>query len=369
MTIRKALPLLWRYLALVAVSCTLAFVISREGRAAPAPSTAGLAVPTANPVPTVEADYAATGRYAIAIRDDVWRDEARQRGVPIRVISPAVAGVERGTKLPVIIFSHGLGGGKNAGKMWGEHWASHGYIVVHLQHPGSDESIWKRQPTDQVEGSLKRAMTISNLGLRVGDVHFVLDEIVRRAQLGTGEFKLANSKKIGMSGHSFGAQTTLAIAGHATPGVGGQSGFDKRISAALAFSPNARNKNRLDKQFGDIRMPVLSITGTKDGAVLNDGTKYEDRTLPYKHMPAGDKYLLVLNDADHMVFGGLNTARRRSATPRDAEIQSDVKAVTLAFWDAYLKGDAPAKGWLAPGKPDKNGIQNVLAANDRYDAK
>ena len=77
MTIRKALPLLWRYLALVAVSCTLAFVISREGRAAPAPSTAGLAVPTANPVPTVEADYAATGRYAIAIRDKTC---ARSRG-------------------------------------------------------------------------------------------------------------------------------------------------------------------------------------------------------------------------------------------------------------------------------------------------
>lgn len=366
MTIRKAIPLLWKYLMVVATSCALAFVISRESRA----SQVSAQVVPAPPAPAIAAaGYDARGRYAIETSDELWQDEVRKRGVPIRIIAPMLADADANVKLPVIIFSHGLGGSKVGGKLWGEHWASYGYVVVHLQHPGSDESIWKNKPQDQVEASLKGAMTMSNLGLRVGDVHFVIDEIVKRSAVGAGAFKMADAKRIGMSGHSFGAQTTLSVAGQASPGVGGQSGFDKRITAAVAFSPNARNKNKMGKQFGDIRMPFFSITGTKDGAVLNDGATVADRTLPFQHMPAGDKYLLVLNDADHMVFGGLNTPRRKAESERDAEIQSDVKAVTLAFWNAYLKADASAKAWLGSGKSEKNSISSVLATNDRYDLK
>lgn len=39
MTIRKALPFLWKYLAVVATSCLLAFVISNETRAQVLPPT------------------------------------------------------------------------------------------------------------------------------------------------------------------------------------------------------------------------------------------------------------------------------------------------------------------------------------------
>lgn len=363
MTIRKAIPILWKYLLVVMTSCTLAFVISQESRAAEV-SDASSSKPA-----VVAAGYDASGSYVIETSDEVWQDDARKRGVPVRIISPTLADGVVSIKFPVIIFSHGLGGSRIGGKLWGEHWASHGYMVVHLQHPGSDESIWKSKPPNQVEGNLKRAMTMSNLGLRVGDVHFVIDEIVRRAGAGSGAFKLADAKRIGMSGHSFGAQTTLSIAGQASPSIGGQSGFDKRIGAALAFSPNVRNKNKMEKQFGDIRMPFLSITGSKDGAVLNDSTTVADRMLPFQHMPAGDKYLLVLDDADHMVFGGLNTPRRKAGSERDAEIQADVKAVTLAFWNAYLKADGSAKAWLAAGKGEKSSIASILAANDRFDSK
>ena len=363
MTIRKVIPILWKYLLVVVTSCTLAFVISQESRAAQA-SPASSAQSAA-----VAARYDAGGPYAIETSDEAWQDEARKRGVPVRIISPKMAEAVDVTKFPVIIFSHGLGGSRIGGKLWGEHWASHGYVVVHLQHPGSDESIWKRKPLDQVENNLKRAMTMSNLGLRVGDVHFVIDEILRKASAGSGTFKLADARKIGMSGHSFGAQTTLSIAGQASPSVGGQSGFDKRVAAAVAFSPNARNKNKLEKQFGDIRMPFFSITGAKDGAVLNDGTTVADRALPFQYMPAGDKYLLVLDGADHMVFGGLNAPRHKAGGEHDTEIQADVKAVTLAFWNAYLKTDSSAKSWLANGKGEASSIAGVLAADDRFQSK
>jgi predicted dienelactone hydrolase len=308
--------------------------------------------------------YENAGPFKVDSLDDSWEDKARKRTLPVRVLFPTATPAEITTKFPVLVFSHGLGGSKVGGKIWGEHWASHGYIVVHIQHPGSDESIWKNKPPAQLETSLKSAMTMSNLGLRVGDVQFVIDEIVRRSVGSDAVFKFADSKKIGMSGHSFGAQTTLAIAGQVNPAVGGQSGFDKRVTAAIAFSPNARNKNKMEKQFGDIRMPFFSITGTKDGAVLNDGTAAEDRTLPFNYMPSGDKYLLVLDGGDHMVFGGHELGARRPETARDREIQSGVKAATLAFWNATLKNDAAARKWL-----DAGGFRDTLNAKDVFAAK
>ncbi|MCA3026986.1 MAG: hypothetical protein ING66_00185 [Rhodocyclaceae bacterium] len=356
MTMRKAMPILWRYMLVVATSCLLAFFISREGRAA------------TTPAPAASASYESAGLYKVESVDEAWDDQARKRKLPVRVLFPASGQPESTTKFPVVVFSHGLGGSSGAGKLWGEHWASHGYIVVHVQHPGSDESIWKDKPVAQVEASLKSAKTMTNLGLRVGDVHFVIDEIVRRSAASETIFKFANSKKIGMSGHSFGAQTTLSIAGQVNPAVRGQSGFDKRVAAAIAFSPNARNKTKMDKQFGDIRMPFFSVTGTKDGSVLNDGTTVEDRTLPYTHMPSGDKYLLVLDGGDHMVFGGQVFARRMTS-PRDEEIRGIVKTASLLFWNAHLKGDSEAKKLLAATRDESSSLQALLAAADRFEFK
>ncbi len=363
MTIRKAIPLLWKYLMVVATSCILAFVISRESRAAEQPVSSPPAIKADNTSP-----YEKSGPHAIETVDQAWRDNSRARTVPVRIVLPVTVAADNNgpTRFPVIIFSHGLGGNKAGGKYWGEHWASHGYIVVHLQHPGSDESIWQgKAPADIVTG-MKGAMTMNNLGLRVGDVHFALDEIVRRARAGEGLFKFADPDKIGMSGHSFGAQTTLSVAGQSSPAVRGQSGFDKRITAAIAFSPNARNKTNLTKQFGDIRLPFFSITGTKDGAVLDDGTEVAHRILPFQNMPTGDKYLTVYDDGDHMVFGGHKLAGRRPQTARDSEIQNDVKASTLAFWNAYLKNDADAKKWL---RNTRDGFAITLAANDKFETK
>jgi predicted dienelactone hydrolase len=47
---------------------------------------------------------------------------------------------------PVVLFSHGLGGSRTGSVFLGEHWAARGYVAVFLQHPGSDDSIWKDKP-------------------------------------------------------------------------------------------------------------------------------------------------------------------------------------------------------------------------------
>src|SRR5258706_7929845 len=127
---------------------------------------------------------------------------------------------------PVIICSHGLGGSGEGGALGGRHGASHGYIVVHLQHIGSDEAVWKDKKPHDAVGSMKRAMNLENSRLRIGDVKFALDEMARLRDAGAAPFKHADLARIGMSGHSFGAQTTPAAARETLPplpGVGGKS--------------------------------------------------------------------------------------------------------------------------------------------------
>ncbi len=308
-------------------------------------------------------DYQAAGPFAVDASDAIWHDAKRGRELPVRILSPRQPTAMSPSMLPVIIFSHGLGGNREGGALWGQHWASHGYIVVHLQHPGSDEAVWKGKQPAEVVSSMRRAMNLDNSRLRIGDVKFALDEMTRLHDAGVAAFAQADLAHIGMSGHSFGAQTTLAIAGQQLPLPGAASSRDPRIAAAIAFSPNARVKFLQDRQFGSIALPFFSITGTRDGSVLDDKTRYEDRLIPYEKMPAGDKYLLSFLDGDHMVFGGHALGGRRPETARDRDIQRGVKAATLAFWNATLKQDAGAREWL------RRDLRSTLIAGDSFSFK
>ena len=70
------------------------------------------------------------------IVDLTVHDAARNRDLPVRVYLPTNT-----APVPVILFSHGLGGNREGSKFLGEHWAARGYVAVFLQHPGSDDSI------------------------------------------------------------------------------------------------------------------------------------------------------------------------------------------------------------------------------------
>jgi predicted dienelactone hydrolase len=317
---------------------------------------AGLAAQSA-----LAADFgerAAPGADRVRVATADWRDAGRDRVVPVKIYAPDGNG-----PFPVILFSHGLGGSRDAGGEWAEHWASHGYLVIALQHPGSDASLWRgaATPADAVRG-MRSGMTAEQYVLRVEDVRFVVDELARRREAHDPMAAKADLRRIGMSGHSFGAQTTQAIAGERFPVPVRRA--DPRVRAAIAFSPSARGAEAaLAERFGAITMPFFSITGTRDGDVAGTGATPENRMLPFHAMPPPDKYLLVLAGADHMVFSG-QPGLRRAASPEEAAQGRAVKAATLAFWDAYLKDDGGAKTWLAGGS-----FANALGAAGTLSAK
>jgi predicted dienelactone hydrolase len=248
---------------------------------------------------------------------------------------------------PTVLFSHGLGGSRAAGEVWGRHWASHGFVVIHLQHPGSDEALWRNRGATPVKEALLAGFTPAAYIDRVVDVKFAVDEIERRRRNGDPVAVRIDADRLGISGHSFGARTTLAIAGERVPGLPAtRATGDARFKAGVALSPTAPGAPAgWPERFGAIRMPLLSITGTDDGDPFGKGSPAL-RTEPWRHMPPPHKYLLVLDGADHYVFGGGDAPRRR-VSGHDADIQRLTKAASLRFWQAWLEGDAHAQAWLA----------------------
>ena len=83
-----------------------------------------------------------------AVEDQFWRDEARQRTVPVpvRLRWPAQSAQLGQAGLPVLLFSHGLGGTRTGGSVWGDAWAKAGFVVVHHAAIAVFSADWWRAP-------------------------------------------------------------------------------------------------------------------------------------------------------------------------------------------------------------------------------
>ena len=280
-------------------------------------------------------------------------DAARNRDIPLRVYLPANTAPE-----PVILFSHGLGGSRTGSAFLGEHWAARGYVAVFLQHPGSDDSVWKDEPEQQRMRAMKRAASLDNFLLRVQDVPAVLNQLeIWNADKTNPLAGRLDLKKVGMSGHSFGAVTTEAVSGESLP-AGGQPFTDPRIRAAIAFSPSSPKTGSAAKAFGAVKIPWMLMTGTKDVSPIGD-QDVASRLAVYPALHGAPKYEVVLYNAEHSVF--TDRALPGDREPRNPNHHRVILALSTAFWDAYLRGDADALAWLNGAGP-----RSVMEPADRW---
>jgi predicted dienelactone hydrolase len=277
--------------------------------------------------------------------DETWVDAARGREVPVRTRWPDAARYEG--ERPAVIYSHGLGGTVDGGAVWGEAWAAAGFVVLHLQHRGSDLDAVRAVTnsfTDQ--RALQSLANAEQFLARMGDVQFALDALARRQAARDGRWARVRPNQVGMSGHSFGAQTTLAMGGQRFPGYAGLT--EPRLASFIAFSPAIPLQMEARRSFEAVDRPVLSITGTLDTDVVGVGNTAERRFAVFAALPAGRKAHLVLKDADHMSFAG-QTGRAAEIIPRESvtrELQAAHHAllarVTTDWWLATLLDDADA---------------------------
>jgi len=297
-----------------------------------------------------------------------WSDSNRDRSMPVKIYLPK----QIDHPLPVVIFSHGLGGSREAAPYLGNYWADHGYIGVFIQHPGSDDSFWK--PSIAAGGPIRKEALIPKFRQqltdpvhainRAQDVHFVIDKLT---ELDKGKGALAGKidlNSIAIAGHSFGSWTALTASGQTMVTPAGKKivSGDPRIKAAIYLSPTAAKKGSdLNVVYGDIKIPGMHFTGTKDVSPVNDTTA-EDRRIAYDHISKSDQYLVILDNADHMVFGA---GRRRIAPGHDdANQQAIVQEVSTKFLDAYIKHDKTALEWLRG-----SGAKTELTGKGTYEFK
>lgn len=283
-------------------------------------------------------------------------DSQRKRTLPVRIYLPETA-----SPAPVILFSHGLGGSREGSAFLGKHWAARGYVAVFLQHPGSDTSVWKDKPGNQRMDAMRGAASGQNFLDRVKDVPAVLDQLERwNKETGHALANKLNLKKVGMSGHSFGAVTTQAVSGQTI--IGDKAPFtDPRIAAAVIMSPSSPRRGTAQSAFGKVSLPWMLMTGTKDISPIGD-IDVASRLAVFPALPAGSKYEMVLDEAEHSVF--TERALPGDKHARNPNHHRAILALSTAFWDAYLLNNTSAKTWLEGDGPKK-----VLESKDKWQRK
>ncbi|MEH2192318.1 MAG: alpha/beta hydrolase [Nostoc sp.] len=150
-------------------------------------------------------DPSQSGNAQVKILNLSLNDQKRDRKIPVDIYWSTAATPNK----PVIVFSHGFASVRTDLRYLAEHLASHGYVVVALEHPGSNAAN-----TDLALQGKTRVVQPQEFLNRPRDISFVLDELEKLNQTPNHPLqgKLATTNAM-VLGYSFGGGTALALAG------------------------------------------------------------------------------------------------------------------------------------------------------------
>ncbi len=324
-------------------------------------------------------------------------DAQRNKDVDVSIDYPT-----RGGPYPIIVFSHGYGSSNHGYEPLVSYWTSDGYVCIRPSHadagalrevardivteqrreqrrgppPQQQHQPAPRNPMEEIWDREREAQWQN----RVADIKLVLDslnELERRFPELQGKM---DHSRIGVAGHSYGAFTSMLIAGMRTFGSPPLQLPDPRVRAVIAMSPQgvATNRDTTPQSWVEVHIPIMYMTGTNDrGTAENEDANWRKQAFDYS--PAGDKYFLLIDGARHASFTGqvgfiepirASTVPQPSTSPygqaqqppqrgamvigSDRRIFQIIKVTSLAFWDAYLKSDSAARDLLQPQKYDSS---------------
>ncbi len=272
---------------------------------------------------------------AIGSIDMLWTDKDRQRELPVRLYWPASA--SPATPVPLVVFSHGLGGSRSGYSYLGRYWASLGFASLHVQHAGSDRAVWTGN-IFSLFGNLQSAASEANALDRARDVSFAITQILQSKDYGAQ----INAGAIAVAGHSYGANTAMLVGGATVEREGKPLTLrDDRVKALILISaPPFTGEGDMGKILRPIKVPTLHVTGTED--VIRVPGYYSDvadRVAVYDAVVAPSKLLTIFKGATHSIFTD------RSA-PAGFELNAAVKKATRELSGLFLKtilAGAPSK--------------------------
>ncbi len=202
---------------------------------------------------------------------------------------------------PLIVFAHGFDVGPDAYGALLDAWAAHGYVVAAPEFPLTDPAV---------AGANLDENDINN---QPADLRFVTDALTAAASPVSGRIDAA---RVAVAGHSDGAESALAAS--LLPVAAGTPRYRALIAMSVQPLPGSGTT---------VNPPILVTQGDAD--TINPPS-YGLQTW---RQAAAPKYLLILRGGGH-----LPPLQAGSAW------LPGVEAVTVAFLDAYVAGDAPPSG-------------------------
>jgi predicted dienelactone hydrolase len=301
------------------------------------------------------------GEYRTVTRDPQL--SVTLRGSAVRDARPAAGG-----PVPLVLISHGYPGNRLLLSHMGESLASRGFVVASIDHKDSTYD-------DQKEFS-------STLYNRPFDQLFVINEIARLAQPGSGSFLsgIADANRTGLVGYSMGGYGVVNVIGggfseasvtfsNAPPNRllaertavnrSYASSLDSRIKAAIAIGPWGMQNGFWDADgLKGIRTPVLFVAGSAD-----DVSQYEKGVKAiFEGAVNADRYLLTFVNAGHNAgapipppFETYQFSSTQKSFPfmhyadgvwDNVRMNNILDHFAVVWFDWHLKGDSSRQSYL-----------------------
>ena len=203
--------------------------------------------------------------------------------------------------VPLVVFSHGIGGSRSGYSYLGRYWASQGYASLHLQHVGSDRSVWFGNPFETGGPAAGRGAGGRGRGARARP------ELRARPGAGAASWR---------RGWTASASSRPGIPTAPTPrcwppaprvqrnGERCSICAIARIKAAIVLSaPPFYGEASPQQILGPIRVPSLHVTATED--IIRIPGYYsgaEDRVAVFDATGSPRKTLAVFSGGSHSIF-------------------------------------------------------------------
>jgi predicted dienelactone hydrolase len=244
---------------------------------------------------------------------------------------------------PVLLFSHGIRSSRFQNIFQVEELASHGYIVVAIDHPY--DAAYTRFPDGRVADlRVESPMTTDagvnerQVGIRVEDARFVLGWLEEPGEPFGGRLDL---DRVGFFGHSYGGATvTWALA--VDPRFKAGINMDGPVyGPPIASSPTQPFLFMFADQFlfytpSDEQIEMLGMDPTELERIT--GGIRRDIEQTYRGM-GDDASMIMINGTNHLSFSDASLYSGIVSPEIDPHrAHRIINDYTLAFFDTYLRG-------------------------------